>query len=62
MIDFNDNMTGKTITWNAPLLKRFKKAIKAAMHNKKDQFTFDGNEFVTAYAVYLAQYLEEKLK
>ena len=46
------------ITWTRPMLERFKKALAKA--NGKN-FTFDGHEFVSGYAKYLIDYLEEKL-
>ena len=41
------------------MLVRFKKAYQAC---QGDRFTFDGNEFLKAYAKYLIEYLETRLK
>lgn len=40
------------------MLKRFKKAFKQAQVNQKEQFTFDGNEYLVSYAKYLIEYLD----
>ncbi len=47
-----------TITWTAEMLMRFRGAYKEATEAETEQFTFDGNEFVTMYAKYLIEYLE----
>ena len=46
-----------SITWDRPMLERFK-----AIHNNMKalgvkEFTFDGHDFVTAYATHLIEYL-----
>ena len=40
------------------MLRRFKKAYEAC---ETDQFTFDSNLYVKAFAKYLIEYLESKL-
>lgn len=40
---------------------RFRKAYNQAVKENKDSFTFDGNEFVTNYAKYLLQYLDQEM-
>ena len=46
------------ITWNLPKLKRLKQAYAQAVEEEAEEFTFDGNVFVTGYAKYLIEYLE----
>jgi len=54
------------ITWTRPKLKRFKEAYQSAMATGEvighdpETFTFEGNEFVPAYAKYLIEFLELK--
>jgi hypothetical protein len=60
--DEEDNMADKSINWDRPMLERFKKAHADAVAKKVTKFTFDGNEFLVAYAKYLIQYLEGVLK
>lgn len=62
MASSNGHTAGKTITWDRPMLNRFKMAINKAKGMKGDTFTFDGHEFVIGYAEYLAAYLDERLK
>lgn len=49
------------INWTRPKLERFKTAFEAALKQKGDTFSFDGNEFVKGYAKYLIEYLESVL-
>lgn len=51
-----------TVEWNRPKLERFKQAYKHAVANGLGMFHFDGNDFVTGYAKYLIEYLENRLK
>lgn len=44
------------------MLRRFKEAYKKALDNNDEAFTFDGHEFVVAYAKYLIEYLDERLE
>lgn len=39
-------------------LTELKKAYNKAVEHSEEQFTFNGNELLTAYAKYLIQYLE----
>lgn len=55
-------MPQTTITWNRPMLARFKKAYNKAVEDKVETFVFDGHEFVPAYAKYLIEYLTGQLK
>lgn len=43
------------------MLARLKFTYSNAVKNHQDQFTFEGNEFVTSYARYLIEYLEQHL-
>jgi hypothetical protein len=43
-------------------LKRFKEAYQIAADKCVDIFVFDGNEYLTSYAKYLVEYLENKFK
>jgi hypothetical protein len=52
----------KMITWNGPKLQRMKDAYDRAKATGRDQFNFEGNRYVTGYAKYLIEYLEDKLK
>ena len=52
----------KTINWTKPMLKRFKKAYCKARSEKLEEFTFDGNDFVTDYARFLSEYLDTIIK
>lgn len=49
------------IKWDRPLLVRFQAAHKKAAEASQDPFTFEGNQYVLAYAFYLIEYLEFKL-
>lgn len=44
------------VIWDLAKFKRFKKVYLKNL--SKDSFTFDGNEYVPAYAKYLIEYLE----
>jgi len=51
--------TEKTIVaWTKPMLERFRKAYTKAVADKQDEFTFEGNKFVSGYAEYLIEYLD----
>lgn len=47
-----------TVTWTRPMLARFKQAHKKA---NGSEFIFDGNRYVSDYAKYLIEYLEDVL-
>ena len=49
------------INWTRPKLEAFKAAYNVQCKLPSDTFTFEGNEFVCAYARYLIMYLESKL-
>lgn len=48
----------KNIVFNEGKYKRLKKRYEQAVEQKENQFTFEGDEYVTDYAKYLLQYLE----
>lgn len=50
-----------TIRWDRPMRERLRKAYSAAVAESKDQFTFEGNEYVTRYAMYLLEHLDNVL-
>jgi hypothetical protein len=51
----------KYITWTIPLREQLRKAYKLAIEHKRESFIFDGNEFVTSYAKYLLEHLDNQL-
>lgn len=52
----------KVIEWTPEMLKRFKAARKVAVEKAEVEFNFDGNTFLTSYAMYLIEYLDGQLK
>lgn len=38
-----------------------RKAYNKAVEDKRDQFTFEGNEYLVSYAKYLLEFLDTKL-
>lgn len=57
-----DLVSKNTITFDRQELSNLKRSYTVAIRNKKDQFTFKGNELLVSYAKYLIEYLETKLK
>lgn len=53
-------MTDK-ITFDAPMLRRLKRAYEIAVGLNQDRFHFEGHEYFVPYAKYLIEYLEEHL-
>ena len=51
-----------TVSFDLAMLNRLKKAYEKATSESKDMFTFESNDYVTNYAKYLNEYLEEKFK
>jgi len=54
-----------TMKWDRPMLDRFSSKVDKLLkqgHERNETFVFEGNTFVIAYAVYLIQYLEERVK
>ena len=57
----NENKKGseyKTITATPKFYHNLKKQYEKAVEKGEEQFTFEGNEYLTAYAKYLLQYCE----
>ncbi|NQY92278.1 MAG: hypothetical protein HRT46_11580 [Deltaproteobacteria bacterium] len=50
-----------TISWDRPMLERFKVAHAKAPGDADSEFTFEGNTFVKGYAKYLIEFLEPEL-
>ena len=46
------------VTFTTESVARLRERHTAALEHGEDQFTFEGNDYVTAYAGYLLQYLE----
>ena len=53
---------GTIISWNRPMLDRFKEAHAAASKRNAETFVFDGQGFLIGYAKYLIEYLEGQFK
>lgn len=43
-------------------LTEFKKAYNTAIENNQTQFSFKNHEYVTSYAKYVIEYLEDQFK
>lgn len=56
----HDNRT--LIDFDVPKLNRFKKDYKKAVERGRDRFLFEENIFLTAYAKYLIEYLDNEFK
>ncbi len=50
------------VTFDGEVLKRFKVAYDNAVASDSADFVFENNEFLTEYARYLIEYLEQKFK
>jgi len=48
------------IEFDAAKVKRLRKEYDKAARNGDKSFTFEGNDYMTDYAKYMLQYLEEK--
>lgn len=48
------------VTFTPELLREFKKAYSRAVEIKCDRFIFDGRGYVTDYAKYLIEHIEEQ--
>lgn len=55
-------MAVESIAFDKPMRERLRKAYVKAVDENAEQFTFEGNEYVTNYAKYLLEYLDMKLK
>lgn len=47
-----------TINFDRPKLAKLKREYAKAKEAGREQFTFDGSEFLVSYAKYLIEYLE----
>lgn len=52
------NIKTPPITFDKKKYRGLKKAYNNAVNDNQDSFTFDKNEYLTAYAKYLLEYLE----
>jgi len=48
---------GEYISWTSGKLALFKKAFSKAVNEEKEVFSFEGHDFLVAYAKYLIEYL-----
>lgn len=51
-----------TITFNKVSYEQFKVEYNSAVENKREMFVFEGNDFLTAYAKYMIEYLKNKFE
>jgi len=49
------------VQFDVPRLKRLQHAYDAAVADHQVQFTFEGDEYLVAYAKYLIEYLQIRL-
>ena len=54
--------TGKNIVITAETFPQLKQAYQAAADTNADSFTFEGSLFVTGYAKYLIEHLENEAR
>ncbi len=54
------NMGNIIINWTPVKFKKLRTAYDKALNNNVKIFTFEGHEFVTAYAKYLIEHLTNK--
>ena len=47
-----------SITWDMPILRKFRRVYAKAVAGKKTTFTFETHEFDINYAKFLLEYLE----
>jgi hypothetical protein len=50
------------VMFDVPTYRRLQRAYAKAVRENKDLFEFDGRGWVTGYAKYVLEYLEDKLK
>ena len=53
-----DIMTTETLTFSKDRLVRLKDSYAEAISEGRDEFTFDGYDFLVGYAKYLIEYLD----
>lgn len=51
----------KQVEFTAESFKRFKARYDEAVKKSEESFVFEGNEFLTAYAKYVIEYIETSL-
>lgn len=56
------NENQETITFTPESFRSFKKLWAVSAQQGDEQFTFEGHEFLTAYAKYLIEYIETRKK
>lgn len=49
------------VDFDIPKRERLRTAYEQAIAAKQDQFQFEGNEYLVAYARYLLEYLDQQL-
>lgn len=54
------NTEAYRVKFDAAKRERLRKAHKKALKDKKDQFTFEGHEYLTRFAGYVLEYLDMK--
>ena len=54
-------MTGDNVKFTPELREKLRKAYNKAKADGLDQFSFDGNDYVTRFAGYLLEYLDMKM-
>lgn len=56
-----DGTPHNEVSFDLPMVKRLKSRYGIAVEKAEQEFTFEGREYVTGYAKYLLEYLENKL-
>jgi hypothetical protein len=51
-----------TVTWDKPMLEKFKKVYAKAVRSEAQEFSFQGQTYLVAYAKYMIEYLEVRLR
>ena len=55
----------ETIVWDKAKLNRFSNQVERFLregHNRSEVFRFDGQDFAIGYAMYLIEYLQQRIK
>lgn len=50
----------KTINWTVPKMRRLRAAYNAAVNESAEEFEFEGEIYVTGFAKYLLQHLNNE--
>ena len=56
-----DGTPSKEVYFDLPMVKRLKTRYGEAVLKAEQEFTFEGRDYITGYAKYLLEYLENKL-